>query len=104
LNCALIGLVRKILSLVLSFLLYGHTMNGFQTTGLLLALSSMVANFVDKGGKRGASEADMRQAETTEREGLLSRGGDEESGEVRSRGDESPKAVAYYLAGGRGGG
>ena len=37
LNCALIGLVRKILSLVLSFLLYGHTMNGFQTTGLLLA-------------------------------------------------------------------
>ncbi len=93
LNCALIGLVRKILSLVLSFLLYGHTMNGFQTTGLLLALSSMVANFVDKGGKRGASEADMRQAETTEREGLLSRGGDEESGEVRSRGDESPKAI-----------
>lgn len=28
LNCALIGLGRKILSLLLSFILYGHSMNG----------------------------------------------------------------------------
>ena len=39
LNCALIGLIRKILSLILSFLLYGHTMNAFQTIGLSLSLS-----------------------------------------------------------------
>ena len=90
LNCALIGLVRKILSLVLSFLLYGHTMNGFQTTGLLLALSSMVANFMDKGGKKGTSESDMHAAKTTEKEGLLTEGDDagdddEEQGGVRHR-------------------
>ena len=28
LNCALIGLGRKILSLLLSFILYGHSLNG----------------------------------------------------------------------------
>ncbi len=50
LNSALIGLVRKILSLVLSFVLYGHTMNAFQTLGLTLSITAMIANFYDKGG------------------------------------------------------
>ncbi len=48
LNCALIGLVRKMLSLVLSFVLYGHTLNAIQIVGLALAITSMVANFWDK--------------------------------------------------------
>lgn len=48
LNCALIGLGRKILSLVLSFVLYGHTMNAFQTVGLGLAITAMIANFYEK--------------------------------------------------------
>lgn len=48
LNCALIGLGRKILSLVLSFVLYGHTMNAFQTVGLALAITAMIANFYEK--------------------------------------------------------
>ena len=48
LNCALIGLARKMLSLVLSFVLYGHTINAVQTVGLSLALVSMIANFYEK--------------------------------------------------------
>lgn len=48
LNCALIGLARKILSLLLSFLLYGHSLNAVQTVGLTLALVSMIANFYEK--------------------------------------------------------
>jgi len=49
LNCALIGLCRKMLSLILSFVLYGHTINVVQTVGLSLALLSMIANFYEKG-------------------------------------------------------
>ena len=49
LNCALIGLGRKILTLALSFYLYGHTMNGIQMIGLGVAISCMIFNFVDKG-------------------------------------------------------
>lgn len=48
LNCALIGLFRKILSLLLSFLLYGHTLNAIQTVGLTLSLVAMIANFYEK--------------------------------------------------------
>ena len=48
LNCALIGLGRKMLSLLLSFVLYGHTMNAFQTVGLALSLAAMIANFYEK--------------------------------------------------------
>jgi UDP-galactose transporter B1 len=49
LNCALIGLCRKMLSLILSFLLYGHSINATQTLGLSLAMIAMIANFYEKG-------------------------------------------------------
>lgn len=48
LNCALIGLGRKMLSLLLSFVLYGHTMNAIQTVGLTLSIVAMIANFYEK--------------------------------------------------------
>ena len=48
LNCALIGLGRKMLSLLLSFILYNHTMNAIQMVGLSLSLLAMVANFYEK--------------------------------------------------------
>lgn len=50
LNCALLGLLRKMLSLLLSFLLYGHTLNAIQTVGLGLSLMAMIANFYEKVG------------------------------------------------------
>ena len=48
LNCALIGLGRKMLSLLLSFILYGHAINAIQTVGLLLSIAAMIANFYEK--------------------------------------------------------
>lgn len=91
LNCALIGLVRKILSLILSFVLYGHTMNGFQTMGLMLAIASMIANFYDKGGKKGASAEDIEEAGVTEKEGLLTAGdNDQDDEEDEEKGKTTP--------------
>jgi UDP-galactose transporter B1 len=61
LNSALIGLVRKILSLVLSFVLYGHVMNGIQSLGLMLAIASMIANFYEKGGGKKAKHLQHKE-------------------------------------------
>jgi UDP-galactose transporter B1 len=66
LNCALIGLFRKILSLLLSFILYNHTLNVFQIVGLTLALAAMIANFYEKGGKK----KEIKQVETGDEENL----------------------------------
>lgn len=48
LNCAIIGLIRKILSLILSIFLYGHSLNAFQWVGLFVSVAAMVANFWEK--------------------------------------------------------
>jgi len=75
LNCALIGLARKMLSLLLSFILYGHTLNAFQTVGLTLSLAAMIANFYEKGGgkKEGkkATESDRKEAVEDEKVPLM---------------------------------
>ena len=81
LNCALIGLFRKILSLLLSFILYGHQLNAFQIVGLTLSLAAMIANFYEKGGKgggegghgkkKGHDTTDRQEALPTEKVGLL---------------------------------
>jgi hypothetical protein len=36
------------LTLVLSFVIYGHSINAIQSVGLFLSVVSMVANFYDK--------------------------------------------------------
>ena len=54
LNCSLIGLVRKILSLLLSFVLYNHKLNILQSIGLFFSIGAMIANFAEKNG--GGSE------------------------------------------------
>eukprot|EP01040_Poterioochromonas_malhamensis_P017181 gene17181-19689_t len=78
LNCALIGLCRKILSLVLSIILYGHTLNAFQYVGLLLSITAMIANFYERGGKKhggegahAAGENDRKEAPNQEKQQLL---------------------------------
>jgi hypothetical protein len=48
LKCAMLGLLRKMLSLILSFVLYGHTLNAPQTVGLALSLAAMIAFFFEK--------------------------------------------------------
>eukprot|EP01041_Mallomonas_annulata_P003499 gene3499-6965_t len=83
LNCALIGLGRKMLSLVLSFLLYGHNVNGIQTVGLALAVISMVANFYEKGGhKKHSVDIDKEGALPSEKKSLLSTHVEDDEDEV----------------------
>lgn len=98
LNCALIGLFRKILSLLLSFVLYGHTINAFQTVGLGLALASMIANFYEKGGNKkenkdskGISNEDRNEADKEENLPLIavSHSHDDEDGNEKNNSNNS---------------
>mmetsp|Transcript_21199 Transcript_21199/g.21316 ORF Transcript_21199/g.21316 Transcript_21199/m.21316 type:complete len:448 (-) Transcript_21199:160-1503(-) len=94
LNCALIGLGRKLLSLALSFLLYGHTMNAIQTVGLGLAVVSMVANFYDKGRsklKKHVQEKDREEADISERISLVDDQDEEEEKEEDMRERETER-------------
>ncbi|CAM9595170.1 unnamed protein product [Phaeothamnion confervicola] len=52
LTCSIIGLARKIMTLLASIIIYGHPVNGTQGVGLALAVSAMVINFLDRGGKK----------------------------------------------------
>jgi len=51
LTCAIIGLARKILTLIVSIILYNHPLNFVQGFGLVMAISAMVYNFLDRGKK-----------------------------------------------------
>jgi UDP-galactose transporter B1 len=62
LNCALIGLGRKMLTLLLSFILYGHTLNSMQVVGLTLSVAAMIANFYEKGGGKKEHQQDRKEA------------------------------------------
>ncbi len=53
LTCSIIGLARKITTLVFSIWYFGHHLNGIQTLGLLISVGSMVMNFMGKGKKGG---------------------------------------------------
>ncbi|GFH60197.1 solute carrier family 35 (UDP-galactose transporter), member B1 [Chaetoceros tenuissimus] len=53
LTCSIIGLARKVTTLVASIYFYGHHLNGVQITGLVICVTSMVMNFMGKKGKGG---------------------------------------------------
>jgi len=73
LTCAIIGLARKIVTLVVSIVIYGHTVTYVQAFGLVLAISAMVMNFVDKKDKKKGKKSDVKEeiAEPQEKKGLL---------------------------------
>lgn len=48
LTCAIIGLARKITTLIVSILFFGHRLNMLQTGGLVVSIAAMVYNFLDK--------------------------------------------------------
>lgn len=58
LTCSIIGLGRKVTTLVASIYFYGHVLNGVQFTGLLIAVLSMVMNFMGKNKKSGHGHHD----------------------------------------------
>jgi solute carrier family 35 (UDP-galactose transporter), member B1 len=45
LTCSIIGLARKVATLVASIYVYGHVLNGIQFTGLAICITSMIMNF-----------------------------------------------------------
>lgn len=82
------------LSLVLSFILYGHSLNAFQTVGLALSLAAMIANFYEKGGgkHKGTDSKDKKEALPQEKQHLL--GPDQEnSDDLETNNVELVKAV-----------
>jgi solute carrier family 35 (UDP-galactose transporter), member B1 len=72
LTCSIIGLARKVMTLVFSIYFYGHQLNGIQFTGLMLSIFSMVLDFVGKkkgggkghGGGHGGGGGDGKTAAT----------------------------------------
>lgn len=53
LTCSIIGLARKITTLVASIYFYGHSLNKVQAFGLTIAVGAMVNDFFGKKGKKG---------------------------------------------------
>lgn len=53
LTCSIIGLARKITTLVFSIWYFGHHLNGMQTMGLFFSVGAMVMNFLGKSKKGG---------------------------------------------------
>jgi len=53
LTCSIIGLARKVTTLVASIYFYGHHLNSVQFTGLVISVAAMVMNFWGK--KKGGS-------------------------------------------------
>ena len=50
-TCSIIGLARKVTTLVASIYIYGHVLNAVQASGLVIAVAAMVMNFWGKKGK-----------------------------------------------------
>ena len=55
LTCSIIGLARKVTTLVASIYFYGHSLNGVQFTGLVVSVTAMVMNFWGKKSKKSDS-------------------------------------------------
>ena len=53
LTCSIIGLARKVTTLVASIYFYGHTLNKVQALGLFVAIGAMAQDFFGKKGKKG---------------------------------------------------
>jgi len=51
LTCSIIGLARKVTTLVASIWFYGHVLNATQVFGLLVCVGGMIVDFATKGKK-----------------------------------------------------
>lgn len=53
LTCAIIGLARKVATLVASIYFYGHSLSKVQAAGLVISIGAMVNDFFGKKDKKG---------------------------------------------------
>ena len=88
LTTSIIGLSRKVTTLLASIYFYGHYLNGIQISGLLLSITAMCMNFVGKSKKgegHGPSEAQNTKAhdnDDEETQKMLNEYQDEEDGDI----------------------
>lgn len=71
LTCSIIGLARKVTTLVASIYFYGHSLNSIQFTGLVISVGAMVMNFWGKkkggGGHHHGAPPPLAQSEELEK-------------------------------------
>lgn len=95
LTCSIIGLARKVTTLVASIYFYGHSLNVIQFSGLVLSVASMVMNFWGKQtkghGSGGPSPLLSPPEEEEELERMLPYANADEEVEEEERGVELPK-------------
>jgi UDP-galactose transporter B1 len=86
LTCSIIGLARKVATLVASIYYYGHHVNAVQCVGLIISIVSMIMNFwtKKKGGGGGHGQPPGRPAEPLpeEMEKMLPEDEQQQSGDI----------------------
>ena len=83
LTCSIIGLARKVTTLVASIYFYGHSLNSIQFTGLVISVGSMVMNFWGKKKPSSGGHGHHHAKESTvpeEMEKMLNDDEDDEGG------------------------
>lgn len=87
LTCSIIGLSRKITTLLASIYFYGHHLNGIQISGLVISVTAMVMNFMGKSKKGGGhghgsqEEPHNKEEESEEMRKILAEYHDEDEDE-----------------------
>jgi UDP-galactose transporter B1 len=81
LTCSIIGLARKVTTLVASIYFYGHSLNSVQCTGLAISVASMIINFMGKQKKGGDGHGGPPPPTTPSSEELEKMIGDDEEDE-----------------------
>ena len=71
LTCSIIGLSRKVVTLVASIYFYGHRLNTIQSVGLFISVASMVMDFISKKKKGGGGHHQPTQPPPEEMEKFL---------------------------------
>ena len=71
LTCSIIGLSRKVVTLVASIYFYGHHLNTIQSVGLFISVASMVMDFISKKKKGGGGHHQPTQPPPEEMEKFL---------------------------------
>ncbi|GAX22811.1 solute carrier family 35 (UDP-galactose transporter), member B1 [Fistulifera solaris] len=80
LTCSIIGLARKVTTLVASIYFYGHALNAVQSAGLFVSVASMVMNFWGKKSKKEGHGGESSGAVPEEMEKILVEEHDDEEG------------------------
>lgn len=97
LTCSIMGLARKVVTLVASIYIYGHSLNGIQTLGLVVAFAAMISGFFErkgKGGHGGGHGGGGGGGKTGE---VLDREGGSMSGDDRSGGGNGKNSMAALV-------